>query len=117
MATLRRESPTGHVYTTENNAIVHIRQLIYTDDDQTSFRESQDSVKMIMMQFCSLVFHLHALDMQFTQNTENKLTTKSGERSLSKSSKVGKKRSWYIMNDNGTDQGLLSWTLYVIVTL
>ena len=31
---MRRESPIVHVYTTENTAIVHIRQLIYTDDEK-----------------------------------------------------------------------------------
>ena len=36
MATLRRESPTVHVCTSGSDAIVHIRQLIYTDDDETS---------------------------------------------------------------------------------
>ena len=60
MATLRRENPTVPVYTTENDAIFHIRQLIYTDDDQTSFKESQDGVKMTLMEFHSLIFHLRA---------------------------------------------------------
>ena len=68
MATLRRESPTLHTCSTENDAIVDIRHLIYTYDDQTSLRESQDGVKMTLMHR-SLMFHLNALDMQFTQNT------------------------------------------------
>ena len=93
MATLRRESPTVHVCTSGSDAIVHIRQLIYTDDDQTSFKESQDGVKMTLMQFRSLMFHLRALDMQFTQNSVNKLTTSSSEIPPSSSSGVGKKRT------------------------
>ena len=56
MATLRRESPTVHVCTSGSDAIVHIRQLIYTDDDETSFKESHDGVKMTLMQFRSLMF-------------------------------------------------------------
>ena len=51
MTTLRQESPEVHVYTTENDAIIHIRQLIYTDKYQTSFKESQVGVKMTLMQF------------------------------------------------------------------
>ena len=88
---MRQESPKVHVYTTENDAIVHIRQLIYTDDDQTSFKESHDGVKMTLMQFRSLMFHLRALDMQFTQNSENKVTTTCSGMSPSSSSRVGKK--------------------------
>ena len=54
------------------------------------------------MQFRLVMFHLHALDMQFTQKTENKFTTTSGGMPLSSSSRLGKKRIWDIMNDNGT---------------
>ena len=100
---MRRESPTVHVYTTENDAIYHIHQSIYPDDNQASFKESQDGVNMTLMQFRSMMFHLHAFDMQFTQNTENKLTTTSGEMSLSSCSIVGKKHTWDTMNDNGTN--------------
>ena len=100
MATLRRENPTVHIYTTENDAIFHIRQLIYTDDDQTSFKESQDGVTMTLMQFRSLIFHLRALDMQFTQNSENKLTTTCSEMSPSSSSGVSEKRTLDMMNGN-----------------
>ena len=67
MATLRQENPKIHVCTSGSEAIVHIHQFIYTDDDQTSFKGSQDGVKMTLMQFRSLMFHLRALDMQFTQ--------------------------------------------------
>ena len=108
MAILRRESPTVQVYTTENDAIVHVRQLIYTDDDQTSFKESQYGVKMTLMQFRSLLFHLGALDMQFTQNSENKLTTTSGDMSPSSSSRVGKQRTWDMLNTSETHVAIVN---------
>ena len=108
MATLRRENPTVHVCTSGSEAIVHICQLIYTDDDETSFKESQDGVKMTLMQFRSLMFHLRALDMQFTQNSENKLTTSSSEIPPSSSSGVGKKRTQDMMNGSETDVSIVN---------
>ena len=108
MATLRRENPTIHVCTSGSEAIVHIRQFTYTDDDQTSFKESQDGVKMTLMQFRSLMFHLRALDMQFTQNSENKLTTSSSEIPPSSSSGVGKKRTQDMMNGSETDVSIVN---------
>ena len=46
--------------------------------------------------------------MQFTQKTENKLTTRSGDISLSSSSGIGKKRTLDIMNDDGTDVSIVN---------
>ena len=108
MATLRRENPTIHVCTSGSEAIVHIRQFTYTDDDQTSFKESQDGVKMTLMQFRSLMFHLRALDMQFTQNSENKLTTTCSGMSPSSSSGVGKKRTQDMMNGSESNVSIVN---------
>ena len=69
MATLRRESPTVHVCTSGSEATVHIRQLIYTDDDETSFKESQDGVK-ITLQLRSLLFHLRAIHTEHGQQID-----------------------------------------------
>ena len=52
MATLRQKIQQSYVYTTENDTIVQICQLTYTDGDQTSLKESQDGVMMTLMQFC-----------------------------------------------------------------
>ena len=43
------------------------------------------------------------LDTQFTQNSEDKLTTTCGDLPLSSSSGVGEKGTWDTMNGNNTD--------------
>ena len=63
---MRRDSPFVNVYAASEHTVVHIRQLIYTNECATP-SESQDGVVMSLMQFRSLMFHLRALDAQFTQ--------------------------------------------------
>ena len=58
---------------------------------------------MILMQYRSRMFHLGALDMQFTQNSENKLTTTWSKISPSSSSWVDEKLTLDMMNGNDTD--------------
>ena len=62
MATFKREDPFVHVYAANEDTIIHIRQLIYTnDDDQSTPIQAHDGVMMTLMQFRSLMFHLRAL--------------------------------------------------------
>ena len=68
---MERDNPFVHVYAANEDTIVHIRQLIYTNDGgQSTPRESCDGVVMTLMQFRSLMFHLRALDAQFMQGSE-----------------------------------------------
>ena len=60
------------------------------------------------MQFYSLMFHICALDMHFTQNSENKLTTTCSKMSPSSSGGVGEKCTWYMMNVNDTDVSIVN---------
>ena len=46
--------------------------------------------------------------MQFTQNSENKLTTSSSKIPPSSSSGVGKKRTWDTMNGSETDMSIVN---------
>ena len=90
METSRRDNPFVHVYAANEDTIVHIRQLIYTNDgDQTTLRESHDGVVMTLMQFRSLMFHLRALDAQFMQSSEMRLTSSCEN----ESQHVGEKRA------------------------
>ena len=70
MMTVRRESPFVQVSAANENTIVYIRQLIYYNNDQATPSESSDWVVMTLMQFRSLMFHLRALDAQFTQGVD-----------------------------------------------
>ena len=55
---------------------MHIRQLIYANDgDQSVPKESHDGMVMTLLQFRSLMFHLRALDAQFMQGSEMRLTS------------------------------------------
>ena len=47
MATFKREDPFVHVYAANEDTIIHIRQLIYTnDDDQSAPIQAHDGVMM-----------------------------------------------------------------------
>jgi hypothetical protein len=73
---MERDNPFVHVYAANEDTIVHIRQLIYMNDGgHTTPRESCDGVVMTLMQFRSLMFHLRALDAQFMQGSEMRLTS------------------------------------------
>ena len=90
METLKRDNPFVHVYAANEDTIVHIRQLIYASDgDQSSPKESHNGVVMTLMQFRSLMFHLRALDAQFMQGSEMRLTSLCE----SESQHVGEKRT------------------------
>ena len=90
METLRRDNPFVHVYAANEDTIVHIRQLIYVSNgDQSSPRESHDGVVMTLMQFRSLMFHLRALDAQFMQGSEMRLTRSC----KNESQHIGEKRT------------------------
>lgn len=96
MTHFRRKSPYVQVKTKANEeTIVHIRQFVHTDDSYNSpLRESTDGVMMTLMQFRSLMFHLRALDAQFTQREP--LVTDANENKVA----IGMKRSWNEMTDN-----------------
>ena len=90
METSRRDNPFVHVYAANEDTIVHIRQLIYVSDgDKSSPRESHDGVVMTLMQFRSLMFHLRALDAQFMQGSEMRLTRSC----KNESQHIGEKRT------------------------
>ena len=93
---LRRKSPYVQVKTKANEeTIVHIRQFVYTDNsNSSSLRESTDGVMMTLMQFRSLMFHLRALDAQFTQGVPLNTDTNDYK------TVIGAKRSWTEMTDN-----------------
>ena len=96
---MRRDSPFVQVYSTNDDTFVHIRQLIYSRyDGEATPSESQDGVMMTLMQFRSLMFHLRALDSQFTQRVETASAVKEEEESTEenddKTKSVGMKRSW-----------------------
>ena len=70
---MRRDEAFIQVYVAGDDTIVHIRQLIFTGDNEEIPSESQDGVLLNLTQFQSLMFHLRALDIQFTQGSENNL--------------------------------------------
>ena len=91
METSKRDNPFVYVYAANEDTIVHIRQLIYTNDGgQSTPRESCDGVVMTLMQFRSLMFHLRALDAQFMQGSEMRLTSPCEN----ESKRIGEKRTW-----------------------
>ena len=96
MTHLRRKSPYVQVKTKANEeTIVHIRQFVYTDSsNNASLRESTDGVMMTLMQFRSLMFHLRALDAQFTQGAPLNADTNDNK------AVIGAKRSWTEMTEN-----------------
>ena len=90
MATFKREDPFVHVYAANEDTIIHIRQLIYTnDDDQSAPIQAHDGVMMTLMQFRSLMFHLQALNAQFMKSSETRLTSSCEN----ESQHVGEKRA------------------------
>ena len=93
---MRRESPFVQVYTSDADTFVHIRQFIYSSYDGESMpSESQDGVMMTLMQFRSLMFHLRALDSQFTQRAETTNAVKEEECINDDTmTRAGAKRSW-----------------------
>ena len=96
MITVRRESPFVQVYAANENTVVHIRQLIHNNNDQATPSESSDGVVMTLMQFRSLMFHLRALDAQFTQGvdfTQDEEKNNDGDENLY-AKNIGEKRSW-----------------------
>ena len=90
---MKRDSPFVHVYAANENTIVHIRQLIYKDN-HSSPSESSDGVVMTLMQFRSLMFHLRALDAQFTQGMQH------NDNANEVVSQIGSKRTWNEMNES-----------------
>ena len=96
MAHLRRKSPYVQVKIKANEeTIVHIRQFVYTDSsNSSSLRESTDGLMMTLMQFRSLMFHLRALDAQFTQGAPLNTDTNDNK------AVIGAKRSWNEMTGN-----------------
>lgn len=101
MTHLRRKSPYVQVKTKANEeTIVHIRQFVYTDSsNSSSLRESTDGVMMTLMQFRSLMFHLRALDSQFTQGVPLNADTNDNK------AVIGAKRSWTEMTENVPETG------------
>ena len=97
---MERDNPFVHVYAANEDTIVHIRQLIYTNDGgQTTPRESCDGVVMTLMQFRSLMFHLRALDAQFMQGSEMRLTSPC----KNESKHIGEKRTWTEVENDDVD--------------
>ena len=95
---MQRDSPFVQVYTTNEDTFVRIRQLVYAggDDGETTPNESQDGVMMSLIQFRSLMFHLRALDAQFTQRVEMNSTVKeeSNNENNDNIKSIGTKRTW-----------------------
>ena len=96
MSSLRRMSPYVQVKTEANEeTIVRIRQFVYTNSsNSSSLCESTDGVMMTLMQFRSLMFHLHALEAQFTQGVPRNADTNDNK------AVIGAKRSWTEMSEN-----------------
>ena len=100
IATFKRDSPFVQVYAANEDTIVHIRQLIYTTDDESIPKESHDGLVMTLMQFRSLMFHLRALDAQFMQSSGVQLHNLCEKKSQIDTVTVGKKRTWTEMDDS-----------------
>ena len=107
MATVRRESPFVQVYAANEKTIVHIRQLVCSNMNEIAPFESKDGIVMTLMQFRSLMFHLRALDAQFTQGIEcskdvddDHDTHYKVDNNVSSFKKAGEKRSWHESNDD-----------------
>ena len=65
MAKFRGEDPFVQVYAANEDTIIHIGQLIYTNNgDQSALKQANEGVMMTLMQFRSLMFHLQALNAQ-----------------------------------------------------
>ena len=80
--------------------IIHIGQLIYTNDgDQSAPKQAHEGVMMTLMQFRSLMFHLQALNAQFMQGSEMRLTSpcKNGTKH------IGEKRTWNEVENDDDD--------------
>ena len=93
MAKFRGEDPFVQVYAANEDTIIHIRQLIYTnDDDQSAPIQAHDGVMMTLMQFRSLMFHLRALDAQFMQASEIQLENTCNTES--QNNRIDEKQTW-----------------------
>ena len=62
---MNRDNPFVNVYVGGENTLVYIRQFVHTDENAT-LCDSRDGVLMTLLQFRSIMFHLRALDAQFT---------------------------------------------------
>ena len=118
---MQRDSPFVQVYTTNEDTFVRIRQLVYAGGDggETTPNESQDGVMMSLIQFRSLMFHLRALDTQFTQHVEMNSTVKeeSNNENNDNIKSIGTKRTWKEREDeekNNTLRHMMQWTLLVV---
>lgn len=118
---MRRDSPFVNVYAASENTVVHIRQMIYKNGGKTP-SESEDGIVMPLIEFRSLMFHLRALDAQFTQGAaiakcnanvkeEQQLNERHDdkkEQTIITNSMAGQKRAWHEMNnDNACIDGLV----------
>ena len=107
MTTVRRERPFVQVYAANEKTIVHIRQLVRSNMNEIAPFESKDGIVMTLMQFRSLMFHLRALDAQFTQGIECSKDVDDDhdthymiDNDVSSFKKAGEKRSWHESNDD-----------------
>ena len=104
---MRRDSPFVQVYDSDKQTVVHIRQLIYTDD-QSKPIESADGVVMPLDEFGPFMFHLRALDAQFKQGAAMKkvsLNVKKSEMQTITTMTTENRRTitaWLGKNDPGT---------------
>lgn len=72
MATTR-DAPFVNVYAADADTIVQIRQFVRTAPC-TASTAAEDGIVMTMLQFRSLMFHLKALDVSFTDNGHEEAT-------------------------------------------
>ena len=76
MAKFRGEDPFVQVYAANEDTIIHIGQLIYTNNgDQSALKQAHEGVMMTLMQFRSLMFHFQALNDQFTKSSKMRLNS------------------------------------------
>ena len=73
---MKRSLPYVKFYESNEDTFVLIRQFVYSDYNEGS---PPTEIKMTLLQFRSLMFHLRALDSQFTQGS--KRTNRNRERS------------------------------------
>ena len=74
MGKFRGEDPFVQVYAANEDTIIHIGQLIYTNDgDQSAPKQAHEGVMMTLIQFRSLMFYLRVLEAKFMQASEIQL--------------------------------------------
>ena len=89
---MRQDGPFVRISTANEDTFIHIRQFVYSDYDEGS---PPMEIKMTLMQFRSLMFHLRALDSQFTQRIENAVEDeKCYDNNVNQMKSAGTKRSW-----------------------